>query len=600
MGVIGRVRREYVQATSLLRTLRRIRGLTPDGEYTLADMIEAVVDQHHKSVAFLFEDAVWSYDDYERLANRYARWALEQGVRKGDVVALLMENRPEYLAAWFGLVKIGAVAALINTNLRGGPLAHSLNVSGADLVILGAELTDEFDTARGDLQTELSVWVTGRKPGRRYVDLDADLTGRSPDRPPRDVRRGLKTGDKALYIYTSGTTGNPKAARISHLRALVMMNGFSAAANATWRDRMYLTLPLYHSAGGVAAVGVTLTVGGSLIIKQKFSATEFWNDAVKYRATIFQYIGELCRYLLNAPKNRKERRHRIRVCIGNGLRPDIWAAFQKRFRIPKIVEFYGATEGNVALFNYDGTVGAIGRIPRYLARQFDIKIVRFDLDSEQPVRGADGFCIECAPDEVGEAVGAISNDRGKPQGRFEGYTNPADTEKKVLRDAFKKGDSYFRTGDLMRRDARGYFFFVDRIGDTFRWKGENVATSEVAEVISVFPRIKEVNVYGVEVPGADGRAGMAAITAGKGLDMAKLHAHIAQNLPGYARPLFLRIQDEIETTGTFKHRKVDLAADGFDPSRVRDPIFFDHPERGAYVSVDAALYRKITSGDVRI
>jgi fatty-acyl-CoA synthase len=359
---------------------------------------------------------------------------------------------------------------------------------------------------------------------------------------------------------------------------------------------MYVVLPLYHSAGGVCAIGSTLTVGGSVIIRRKFSATAFWDDCVKYRATQFQYIGELCRYLLNAPPHPKERKHRLRVTMGNGLRPEIWPAFKARFRIPRIIEFYGATEGNVSMVNFDGKVGSIGRIPGYMRRVIQTRLVQFDIEGEQPIRNEKGFCVECKPDEAGEAIGKIDEERG----RFEGYSKGADTEKKILRDVFEKGDAWFRTGDLLKRDAQHYYYFIDRIGDTFRWKGENVATSEVAEAISIFPGIKEANVYGVKVPGTDGRAGMAALVTAGPIDFAKFKAHLEKNLAAYARPIFLRMQPEIEITGTFKHRKVELVKEGYDPRTVADPLFFLDPVDSQYVPLTPELHDRIMAGEIRL
>src|SRR5690554_3893938 len=392
----------------------------------------------------------------------------------------MMENRPEYLIAWIGIIKVGATAALINTNLTGGPLSHCLNISNADHLILGAELAESYSTAADQLARPMTVWATGGQV-QGSQNLDAALASQSDDPLPADVRKDVTQDDDALFIYTSGTTGNPKAARISHIRLSSMMGAFAAAANSSEKDRVYVVLPLYHSAGGVCAVGMALTVGGAVILRRRFSATQFWDDVHKYKATLFQYIGELCRYLLNTDKHPKERKHKLRMVVGNGLRPEIWKPFQQRFRIPHVLEFYGATEGNVALMNFDGTEGAIGRIPGWAKSKFNVELVKFDIEKEQPVRGADGFCVRADVGEAGEALGRISDDPDQPTGRFDGYAKKEETEKKILRDVFEKGDAWFRSGDLLRQDKRGYYYFVDRIGDTFRWKGENVATSEVSD-----------------------------------------------------------------------------------------------------------------------
>jgi fatty-acyl-CoA synthase len=387
---------------------------------------------------------------------------------------------------------------------------------------------------------------------------------------------------------------------MNHYRVMLASYAFAGVMNTRQSDRMYDCLPLYHTAGGLLATGALLVRGGSVVIRDKFSAREFWDDVVRWDCTCFQYIGELCRYLLNAPPNPQERAHRLRLACGNGLRPDIWTQFKERFRIPHIIEFYAATEGNVSLFNFEGKEGAVGRLPWWVAARFPTKIVRFDRERQQPVRDARGFCIECDVDEPGEVIGKIIKDASKPGQRFEGYADAVETDRKILHDVFEKGDAWFRTGDLMRKDKDDYFYFVDRIGDTFRWKGENVSTTEVEETITRFPGILTANVYGVAVPGRDGRAGMAAIVADDNLNLTALRDYLAQQLPEYARPVFLRLRQENDVTTTFKQKKIDIVRDGFDPSRTSDPIYVSDPQRKAFVRLDSALFADITAGRIRL
>jgi fatty-acyl-CoA synthase len=311
------------------------------------------------------------------------------------------------------------------------------------------------------------------------------------------------------------------------------------------------------------------------------------------------YIGELCRYLIHTPPDPNETKHRLRLACGNGLRPDIWGEFKRRFNIPRVVEFYAATEGNVLLFNFEGKEGAVGRLPPVIGRKYPIKLVKFDLEKEKPVRDARGLCVECAAGETGEAIGKILQETTKPGARFEGYASEAENEKKILRDVEIEGDMWFRTGDLMRTDERGYFYFVDRIGDTFRWKGENVSTGEVSQAITGFPGVAHSNVYGVEIPGKEGRAGMAALVTSDAFDLARFHDHLVNTLPPYARPLFVRIMRGLDMTATFKQRKIDLAAEGFDVERIKDPVYFDGFHALPFVRVDATLHRRIVSGEVR-
>jgi len=596
MGFLTQFRRDIVYFKSLLRFAKRVAPVAEDSSITAADMVEGWAERTPDKEALVFEGRSYTYADYNAQGNRWAHWARAQGLKKGDVAALLMENRPEFLFASLGLQKIGVTIALINTNLTGQALAHCVNIAKANLLILGAELAANYESGKDLLNPPLPVWVQGGAVDGAS-DLDAVLPALPVDHVGREAREGLTGDDICFFIYTSGTTGLPKAARFSHRRMQSGSAVFSMSVDAKDDDRVYVCLPLYHSAGGVAAPGIALFAGGTIVLTRKFSATKFWQECVENDVTVFQYIGELCRYLLNTDACDQECTHKIRICVGNGLRPEVWRPFQTRFRIPHIVEFYGATEGNVMLFNFDGYPGAVGRIPWFAKKAYErIKFVKFDIESEEPVRGPDGFCIECPIDEVGEAVGRISDEPGEG---FEGYGDRKADEKKILRDVFEVGDNYFRTGDLMRMGKHGYVYFVDRIGDTFRWKGENVATSEVAEVLSVFNGITEANIYGVHVPGADGRAGMAAIVSAPGLDIDKLSTHIAAQLPTYARPIFLRILPEMEITGTFKHRKVDLQKEGFDPSAITDPMYFFDDIAGVYVPLTPALYEKISSGGMR-
>ncbi|HEY2885875.1 MAG TPA: long-chain-acyl-CoA synthetase [Rhizomicrobium sp.] len=596
MGLFDAAAREYTYISAITRTLIGMRDVKPESAHTIVDVVEAQARTTPDAVAFYYLDSTMSYAALNAAADRIAHWARTNGIQRGEAVALLMENRPDYIVAWLGLLKAGAVAALINTNLRGTALAHSIAISGAHHVIVGQELADIYRGAEIELEPRPTGWSDGGGSAG-LEDLDSALRSVPSLPAERGWREGILCKDRAFYIYTSGTTGLPKASNFTHLRLLYMMHGFAGGLNAKASDRMYNVLPLYHSAGGVCALGPALLTGGSVILKRKFSVHEFWDDVHRYEATLFQYIGELCRYLLNAPTARFEHDHTLRAITGNGLRPEIWPLFQQRFAIPRIIEFYGATEGNVSMLNYDGRVGAVGRIPPYMRGLMKTRIVKFDIEQEVPVRGSDGRCIECDADEVGEVIGKISAEPGRS---FDGYTTKADTEKKVLRDVFDAGDSWFRTGDLMRCDAQGYFYFVDRIGDTFRWKGENVATSEVAEALGVVTGIKESTVYGVVVPGTDGRAGMAALVTTPGFDISKLAAELSGALPAYARPVFIRLLSEIEVTGTFKQRKVDLVKAGFDPSQIRDPIYWFDPETARYQPLDQNVYAAIVSGKIKL
>jgi fatty-acyl-CoA synthase len=584
-------------ARAWLRALELTAPIVRTPDRVMSTVIEELAAQWGDAPALLSDRECLTYRALAWRVNQYARWALQAGVAKGDVVCLLMTNRPEYLAIWLGITSVGGVVSLLNTNLPGPSLAHCINVVLPKHIIVAAEFSDAATLP--SLSGAPTVWMHGGEDNSlRRIDLEIERISGEP--LSKAERRSLTIEDRALYIYTSGTTGLPKAAKVSHARIMQWSHWFAGMMNAQPTDRMYNCLPMYHSVGGVLAPGAILVAGGSLVVREKFSAKQFWNDIGGWDCTIFQYIGELCRYLLHTPPSADESAHHLRMACGNGLAPEIWERFKERFSIPQILEFYAATEGGVSLFNVQGKRGAIGHIPAYLAHRFSPVLVAFDVESGEPVRNAQGFCIRCAANEAGEAIGKVVDDPSNIGSRFEGYTNPQASESKILRDVFEPGDTWVRTGDLMQKDEQGYFHFVDRIGDTFRWKGENVATSEVSEAICAFPGVKHANVYGVAIPATEGRAGMAAVVAEEPLDLAGFRKHLVSRLPAYARPLFLRIRDEVEVTGTFKYSKNDLVRQGYDPVACNDMLYFDNTESEAFTRLDKELYDRIQVGSIRL
>ena len=598
----ARVRRDLRFVRGLSRTLKRVRSIRPDSPNLVCDDLEAAVDRFPERTALAFEGRTLTYAQMDAMANRYANWAKARGIMRGDVVALFMPNRLEYIPIWYGLCKAGIVTALINNQVTGAGLVHCIEIAGAAHLICDAETAPAFAAARPGLKRAVTEWIvgggldTGAVRGDR--DLDRSLKGVSALRPDRETaRQDITAKDLALLIYTSGTTGLPKAARITHVRAQLYMRGFAGSTEAGPDDRVFNALPLYHSTGGLCGVGAALLNGGCLLIRRRFSASQFWQEVVEEGATMFVYIGELCRYLVNQPERPEERQHKLRLAFGNGLRADVWEVMQPRFAIPRVLEFYGATEGNVSLLNFDGKVGAVGRIPRWLKRRFNVGLVAHDVDTGEVVRDGRGLALPVRPGEVGEVIGRI--DAADPRASFAGYADRAASERKVLHDVVEKGDAWFRTGDLMRQDEEGYFYFVDRVGDTFRWKGENVATGEVEARLAHAPGVLEAAVYGVAVPGQEGRAGMAALRVGPGFDLGALDAVIEADLPPYAQPRFVRLQPEIETTGTFKYRKADLVAQGYDPDTVDDGLYLREPG-GPLRPLDAELHRAVLAGDVRL
>jgi len=576
---LAAVKKDTSASKAWLRALEMTAKIEDAPSRTFPAVVEELGARFGDAPALIGQRNSLSHAQLATRANRVARWALSEGIRKGDVVCLLLPNKPDYLALWLGLTRIGAVAALLNTNLKGDALTHCVKVAAPKHIIASPSLGTGLDFPG------VQTWWYG-------PPFDCLIDSFSGDALRDDEKRDVTLNDRALLIYTSGTTGLPKAAYVSHRRVMSWTHWFAGLTGAGADDRLYNCLPMYHSVGGVVASGAVLLGGGAVIVREKFSASRFWEDVAESGATIFQYIGELCRYLLSGAGEPVA--HTLRLAVGNGLPGDVWEAFQSRFAIPQVLEFYAATEGNFSLYNAEGRVGSIGRIPPFLAHRFPTAIVKFDDAAGAPARGADGLCVAVARGEAGEAIGKIA----AGSARFEGYTDAAATEKKILRDVFTPGDAWVRSGDLMRQDAQGFFYFVDRIGDTFRWKGENVATTEVAAAAAGAPGVKAANIYGVAVPGHSGKAGMAALEVEPDFDPAAFRAHMAERLPAYARPIFLRIVESLAVTETFKQKKHLLAQDGFNPFATTDALYADGGD--GYVDLDEALYTRISSGLMRL
>jgi fatty-acyl-CoA synthase len=581
-----------------LRALAKTANIGQQGT-TLPELIDRLAGEFHAAPAITSPEASLSYSQLGFRCNQYSRWGISRGLQSGDSVSLLMSNCTEYVAVWLGLTRIGVIVALLNSQLAGEVLAHSIKVANPKCLIVGADLAPRVAAIRALLPAALECRVFG-SCAEQLQPLEPELESisgeslRSTERPPPSIDA------TALYIYTSGTTGLPKAAKVSHYRLMQWSHWFAGLMDTKPVDRMFNCLPLYHSVGGVVATFATLVSGGAVVIRPRFSASDFWRDVRDERCTLFQYIGELCRYLVNSPQQPNETQHSLRIACGNGLRPEVWMPFKTRFKIPRILEYYASTEGNFSLYNCEGQPGAIGRIPAFLAARLPVELLRFDVDKSEPRRTAAGLCERCEANETGEAVGRMPNSDAERAGRFEGYADPEASNRKVLRNVFKEGDAWYRTGDLMRRDTRGFYYFVDRVGETYRWKGENVSTAEVLTALTASRGVLDGVVYGVSVPGADGRAGTAALLVNADFDLAALHEDVVARLPPYARPVFLRILSSLEATGTFKPRKQDLMQAGFDPNQVKDPLYFDDPRARRYVPVDAALHAAILDGSIRV
>lgn len=563
---------------------------------TVAGIFRQTLAKHPQKTAFIFEKKKWTFQDVEDYSNRIANYFKSQGYKKGDTVALFLDSCPEFVCIWLGLSKLGVITALINTNLRLNSLRHCTSVADAKAIIFGSDLSGAVKDIQSSMLEHIQLFYFGPDPCSSMAasNLIKELEKCSLKPPAVDYAKSHD--DVLMYIYTSGTTGLPKPVVITNKRYF-SVGMVSRLFGATTDDVIYNTLPLYHSAGGVLVIGACLISGNTIALRRKFSASKFWDDCIETKATVIQYIGELCRYLLAQPHSPSEKQHSVYMAIGNGLRPQIWEEFQSRFGIDKIGEFYGLTEGNVGFFNVDNTPGTCGFTSVILPGLLPSKFIKVDPMTGDLHRDENGLAIQAKPGEPGLAVGKIMK-----ANQIARYVNQEETSKKIVHDIFKKGDSYFLTGDLLVMDEYGYVYFHDRIGDTFRWHGENVSTAEVEAVMSKILGLRDVVVYGVRVPGTEGRAGMAAIVDcdNKGVDLNALHQGLTEQLPRYAHPIFLRIVDSVTVTGTFKLQKNTLKEEGYDKGAIKDELFYFDGKASEYVMLDADKYVKIASGEMRI
>ncbi len=584
----------------ILSGLKEAYLRTPASPTGLGIAFEKAVKRNPQGIALLFEDQSYSYRALNEWANQIAHYYLSLGAKKGDVIAVMVENRPELIATIVALAKIGVTIALVNTSQVGKVLAHSINLVNPIAVIAGEEVRAAIDEARPELKVpqDRFHWFADQETRKHagtapkeYVNL-AQQIDQFPKFNPSTTR--TVTGkDGLFYIYTSGTTGLPKAVIFTHSRWTLAYGTYGHILNLGKDDVMYVTLPLYHATGVVVCWCGVIAGSATLAVRRKYSTSAFWKDVQKFNASAIGYVGELCRYLIDAPTTELDRAHRVTKMIGNGMRPNIWGKFKERFGVQEVLELYASSEGNVGfsnIFNFDNTVGFS---PTPYA------IVEFDKEKNELVRDKKGHCKKVKTGEVGLLIGKITS-----RSPFDGYTDPEKNKSVILKDVFTKGDSYFNTGDLVRDIGFRHAQFVDRLGDTFRWKGENVSTTEVENMVCEYHKIAEAVVYGVEIPNTNGRAGMAAITLvdGEELNEADLSAMVnvfKKCLPSYAIPVFLRVQAKVETTGTFKYQKNKLKEDAFNPAKTSERLLVLLPGATAYCDVNAEIFNNIQNYQYR-
>lgn len=567
---------------------------TKDG-YALR--VQAFAQRAPEHPCIEFEGRSISYGEFNALANRIARRLLDCGIERGDVAAVEMENSIEFLAVFLALNKLGAAASFMNTNLRGRQLAHCLTVCEPKVCIFGEELREAVEEVKSELRLRegRDYFMVGESTTPNWAE---NLLQSQAEMSSENLAStaDITLRETSMHLFTSGTTGLPKAAIVSNRRALFTSFGLARAGyRATPQDRIYVPLPLYHGTGLLVGALAALVSGATVILRRKFSASHFWDEVRTSRATCLTYIGEILRYLMNQPERPDDRHHSVERIVGNGLRPDIFKQFRQRFGIPRITEFYGASEGNIAFLNLLNKDCSIG----FSTGEF--ALASYDVEADEIRRDTSGKVVSAELGEAGLLLGKITTET-----LFEGYTDTSANEGKIVRDVLESGDAWFNTGDLIREVSVGWtaslkhYQFIDRVGDTYRWRSENVSTNEVGEILNTYPQVEISNVFGVSVPGAEGRAGMAAVKLheGESLNLKELSRHVNDSLPSYARPVFIRVLREMQVTGTFKLKKTELRDAGFDLDKVGgDPLFVIKPGSDEYEPFSPDFSRVIQAGE---
>jgi citronellyl-CoA synthetase len=592
--------KEYFRVTKEFLKLVPVLAVKPpsnEDAVSMATVLEDTVAKYAGRSMIIFEGRELTWGQFNALTNQIAHALIARGVQRGDCVSLIMENRIEMLACTFALQKIGAISSLINYALTGAQLAHCVTVSGSSKCLVGEEIYSNLDAVRGDLALgdKEILWVADQRSNPVPTNAE-DIVAVLEQYPTTNLEdtKTILAGSTAMYVFTSGTTGMPKAAKIPHRRWMSAAHAFGlAGCQAKPSDRFYLCLPLFHGTGLICGIGSAFYTGASIFLRRRFSASEFWSDVHKYKTTNFIYVGELCRYLLAQPVSPFEQNNSLTRVFGNGLRPDIWDEFKQRFGIERVCEFYGSSEGNVSFFNALNKNRTMGITPA------TVMLVKYDIDADEMVRDANGKLIQVPVGEPGLLLGEI-DDRFK----FDGYTNDDATESKVLRDVVKPGDAWFNTGDLICEIDVGFalgkphYQFVDRVGDTFRWRSENVSTNEVGEILNGCGQVEMANVYGVDIPATEGKAGMVSLLLkpGQEFDAEAFSTFVNANLTHFSQPVFVRVQPEAATTGTFKLLKGDLRKQAFHVDLVTDELYVMPPRASQYQKLERDLYDKIMDG----
>lgn len=554
-------------------------------------LIEQKAKELPERPAVHFEGVELTYDELNRKCNQVSNFFLGQKAEKGMTCALFLENSLDYIKFLAGLAKIGVVSALLNTEFKKQQLQHVINISNADWLVVHQSLLHKIEEVIEGLNvTEKDIWVLGGEGDEKFQSLDL-LINQAADNNP-ELSDPPRMQELAWYLFTSGTTGMSKAVKCKYKTQLLASEGvYIIASPCSQDDVFYSPIPLNHVWGLMTFCGA-MQAGAKFVLRKKFSVTSYWDDVRKHNATVASYIGEIPQYLYNQPPLPDDADNPLRKFVGLGLKADLWEKFKERFAIEEIVEVYGASEGGIPLINIAGLPGMVGRLVNPGAA-----LVKYDMENEDFLYDENGFMMRC--EEPGE-LGVLIFSKTDPNININEYTDEKATEKKVLRNVFEEGDAWFNSGDLFTLHEGRWLSFQDRLGDTFRWKSENVSTQEVESVLINYPGIELAAVYGVEVPNMPGKACMAAIKQdpGSSWDWEDFNKYVTANLAHFAIPRFIRFVDNVELTPTHKMKKSHFVEEAYDHTKIKDPLYYRDCAKEKYFLIDDESAELIKNGKI--
>lgn len=578
------------------RILKTTAEIQKNQNQSVGTHVEKLAQEIPDKIALYFEEKKWTWKKLNEESNRYANYFSKVGVKPGDTVALMVENCPEFLFATTGINKLQAISALMNFNQKKQALIHAFNVVNSKwIIVTGRNLPSFMEIADQLPLSKKNILIINnpKKLSHKFIDLVQEFELKSIQTSNPSTTNNSILRETCSYIFSSGTTGLPKAIIMWNLRFINQTISTSIeTCQLTSDDVIYIVIPLYHNLGfGISWTAAWLT-GAAVALKREFSASNFWRDACKYGVTFTTYVGEIPRYLLNQPVTEYDKNHKLKKMSGVGLRKSIWEQFKSRFEIEHIFEFYGLTEGAAGFLNIEEKSGMIGRniIP-------GTELAKVNPETGIFLKNESGFCLKCKPGDIGMALNELKSDT-----LFTGYKDKDKTEKKIMYNVFKKRDKFFNTGDILKLHKDKWVSFVDRFGDTFRWKGENVSTMEVESIINAYPSIEISAVYGVSIPNTEGKAGMAALKIDPNIefDIKEFSKFILDNLPSYSIPLFIRIREKLELVGPLKIKKVDLRKEAYDLNKIQDILFFWDSKLKKYVKFTENIYQDLINGKIKV